>query len=62
MENTRYRIIDDVETYIRRIAGERGMCIYGSYNPEKCGLQDADFVDALHAKRVSLTKIFNPDN
>lgn len=56
MANPRYKIIGEVEDYIRRVADERGIEVSGSYDPELCDLDEIDFVDGLHTTRGALAK------
>jgi hypothetical protein len=60
MDEESYRIIDDVENYIRNIAAERGIQVCGSYDPGMYKLEGTDFVDGMHLHRNSMAKIFRP--
>jgi hypothetical protein len=59
MADARYQIIGEVETYIRKIATERGIRVCGSYNPAEYGFEETDFVDSMHTIRDALVKAFD---
>ncbi len=45
------------EEYITTFASENNIPLYGSYNPHKLNLTNADFYDGLHIKAESIYKI-----
>jgi hypothetical protein len=64
VENPKYKIIMDVERYIKNIAHTRGIKISGSYDPEKNHFSSVDFFDGLHGKDIVVKKLcqkFSPD-
>lgn len=59
VSNPSYRVITDVETYVRTAASARGIPVRGSYNPTSCGLTDADFSDMMHLRRESIPRAYH---
>ena len=58
----KYGIINDVEIYLRALANERNIKVYGSYNPDKVNCKDADFLDGMHMKRNQIYKAWQVVN
>lgn len=54
----RFPAFFDVEPYYYRLAKEKGIPIYGSYDPLVSGCVHADFYDGLHIKREALPLVF----
>lgn len=57
-KNTNYKNIMEAEKFIRNLGNEKGIGIYGSYDPKKAGCYEEDFVDGMHLKRSSIGKIW----
>jgi hypothetical protein len=57
VKNPKYKIIIDVETYLRNIASTRRIKISGSYNPENYHLSSMDFIDGMHCKDIVMEKL-----
>ncbi|MFC1558568.1 hypothetical protein ACFL40_04350 [candidate division KSB1 bacterium] len=53
-----YRIIDDVENYIRKIADTYNIKVYGSYNPKRINFTEEDFYDEMHPKTEAVSRLF----
>lgn len=54
--SSRYKIINDVESYLKRLAENKNIKVYGSYNPEGI-VESEDFYDGSHLKEDGLKKI-----
>ena len=52
VENPKYKIIMDVERYIKNIASARRIKISGSYDPENSNFLSTNFTDGMHSKDV----------
>jgi hypothetical protein len=61
IESHDYKIITDVENWVRKVAEENNIKIIGSYNPATCGLKEEDFYDWAHPKRESVEELFRID-
>lgn len=46
------------EDYLRALAKEKGITLYGSYDPARLGLSQTDFYDHLHLRAESTAKVF----
>ncbi|MDD3428715.1 MAG: hypothetical protein PHG02_01750 [Oscillospiraceae bacterium] len=46
------------EEYFKAYAQQHNITVYGSYNPEICGVTEADFYDGIHVKEEGLAKFF----
>ena len=55
----KYHCFLEVEDYLNSTAKKYGIEVYGSYDPEKLGLTNADFYDGIHLRRESVSKILN---
>ena len=55
-----YQITSQVEERVKQIAGERGVALYGSYDPAGCGLQMTDLYDIYHVKTEKMADTFYP--
>jgi hypothetical protein len=56
--NPKYKIINDVETYLINLKKKYNFKLIGSYNPNKLNLQKTDFFDAKHGKISMYEKVF----
>jgi len=54
-----YRIIMDVETYLRAVASRKQISLMGSYDPALCNARNRDFFDGMHPKEIVAEKIFD---
>jgi len=52
-----YHCLFETEDYLNDVAEKYGIRLYGSYNPDMCGLTNADFMDGMHARQESVRKI-----
>ncbi len=46
-----------VESYVRHLAGRRGINVIGSYDPSAFGLQARDFIDDMHLERSAIRHV-----
>ena len=46
------------EEFYGDVARQRGIAVFGSYDPEKANCTNADFYDGLHVRRESISKFF----
>lgn len=53
-DSEKYRIVLEAEDFFRAMAEDYGMPIVGSYDPERCGLSNKDFLDGMHMRRESV--------
>jgi hypothetical protein len=51
-------IVQEVESSLRRLAGEKGIPVFGSYDPAPYGLESRDFFDGTHGHEVVPERIF----
>jgi hypothetical protein len=49
----------ETEAYLRRFAQEHDIRVRGSYDPQRAGVTESDFVDLVHLRRESLDQIWN---
>lgn len=54
-----YEGVFKTEEYLRTLAAEKGIALYGSYDPYALGLTHGDFYDHLHLRAESTPKIFD---
>lgn len=59
MSSDQFKIIKTVQEYFEEFAKNRGIQVYGSYNPDDYHLMDSDFYDGTHPKESAALKIFN---
>lgn len=57
VQNEKYHNALEAETYFRNLAKEYDLRVVGSYNPERCGLSNADFLDGMHVRREAVERI-----
>ena len=57
IQNEQYRNVMEAETFFREAAIEFGLKIAGSYNPERCGLSNEDFLDGMHMRQKAVAKL-----
>lgn len=50
-EHKDYRMVLESEIYFRNLAKEKGISIYGSYDPEQIQCTESDFLDGMHMRR-----------
>lgn len=55
-----FHIAFAVEDKIRQIAADRGVALYGSYDPAGCGLEMTDLYDIYHVKTEKMPDTFYP--
>lgn len=53
----KYHCVFEVEDLIRKLGEKYGIQVYGSYDPDACGLTNRDFMDGLHIRPESIKKI-----
>lgn len=56
-DSSKFRIVEDAETYFRGIAKQKNISIVGSYDPGNIGLTENDFYDGMHPTREAMTRI-----
>ena len=56
-DSEKYKIVLDAEKYFREVAAEYELTIVGSYDPERCGLSNEDFLDGMHMRREPVERI-----
>lgn len=49
--NKDYEMVLEAETYFRSLAKEKGIDIYGSYDPGRMDCTEDDFLDGMHMRR-----------
>jgi hypothetical protein len=47
-----------IETWVRSLAAEIGATVIGSYDPKQAGCDAAEFMDALHPRRICIARLF----
>ena len=57
--NNRYKMVEETEKMIRCFATFDNVYIMGSFDPKKCGLNEIDFMDGMHLKNSSVSKVFD---
>lgn len=55
-----FHIAFEVEDKIRQMAANRGVALYGSYDPAGCGLKMTDLYDIYHVKTEKMPDTFYP--
>lgn len=55
-----FHITFQVEEKIRQMAADRGVALYGSYDPAGCGLEMTDLYDIYHVKTEKMPDTFYP--
>lgn len=55
-ENKNYQMVLEAEKYFRNVAEEKGIKLYGSYNPGFLNCTEEDFLDGMHMKRECILK------
>jgi hypothetical protein len=59
INSEKYRIIANVESYLRELGKSKGIRVLGSYNPAACGCAESEFYDGSHPKETCIEKIFH---
>ena len=59
--NERYKMVLETEKLIRGLETIDNITILGSFDPNKCGLNKADFMDGMHLKNSSTDRLFMKD-
>ena len=54
IEQSRYPILSEVESYVAYLETTYGITVQGSFNPHNMDMTDEDFYDARHVKKSSL--------
>lgn len=57
--NDRYKMVLETEKIIRALATVDNISIMGSFDPNKCGLNEFDFLDGMHLKNSSVDSFVN---
>lgn len=57
IQNEKYYNVVKAEEFFRDVAKEYGLKVAGSYDPDQCGLSNADFLDGMHLRRESVERI-----
>ncbi|MBD5523039.1 MAG: hypothetical protein HDR04_01190 [Lachnospiraceae bacterium] len=55
-----FHVTFQVEERIRQMAADRGVALYGSYDPAGCGLEMTDLYDIYHVKTEKIPDTFYP--
>ncbi|WP_461209841.1 hypothetical protein [Desulfocurvus sp. DL9XJH121] len=55
--DSRYAIITGAEALVREIAARKGLEVVGSFDPERCGIEDSDFSDLIHGRAIMSAKL-----
>ena len=55
-----FRITIDVEEKVKDLAEEKGIALYGSYDPAGCGLEMTDLYDVYHVKTEKTADTYYP--
>lgn len=55
-----FRIALTVEDRVKELAAEKGIALYGSYDPAGCGLEMADLYDVYHVKTEKTADTYYP--
>ena len=55
-----FRITIDVEEKVKDLAEEKGIALYGSYDPAGCGLKMTDLYDVYHVKTEKTADTYYP--
>ena len=55
--NAKYRLVLEVESYIKSLAKESGLELIGSYDPSHFNLDSGDFYDGMHINEKGAAKI-----
>lgn len=61
VQNENYKILTEVELYIRELAIKHSVDIKGSYNPHLYNLLNEDFLDGWHANESVIKNIFESE-
>lgn len=56
-QNEKYRNAVKAESFFRDVGAEYGLTIVGSYDPQRCGLSNADFLDGMHMRPEAVVRI-----
>lgn len=56
--NPQYNTFLKAETYIRSMAKDNGITVYGAYNPKELGVDNSDFTDGMHLRYDRASKVF----
>ncbi len=55
-----FQITLDVEEQVKKLAADKGVALYGSYDPEGCGLAMTDLYDLYHVKAEKTADTYYP--
>ena len=58
LQNEKYHNVVAAEVFFRAIASEYGLRVVASYNPERCGLYNADFLDGMHMRKAAVERVY----
>lgn len=58
-QNKIYKIIIDVEKYMRDVFNSLDIPVYGSYDANQCNCVSTDFYDAVHAKPEAIKRVLS---
>ena len=59
IEKENYRIIQDVEEYLKQYSAAKNIHVIGSYNPHKYGFDNKSFFDGMHSLDGVYIELFN---
>lgn len=54
-----YFILDEIETFANEMAVERGITLYGSFDPNNVGVGDEDFLDVRHLRNERICEYYD---
>ena len=58
LQNEKYHNIVAAELFFQALASEYGIRVDASYDPEKCGLSNEDFLDGMHMRKAAVERVF----
>jgi len=58
MNNPRYAVVAEVESYLRQLAHDRSVRVVGAYDGAALGCDESEFIDDMHPKDTCLARIF----
>ena len=54
----KYKVVLEIETYLRDFAGRSGITVIGSYDPARYGFKGGDFFDGTHGHDIVMKRLF----
>lgn len=58
LQNKKYHNIIAAELFFQALASECGIRVVASYDPKRCGLSNADFLDGMHMRKAAVERVF----